>query len=217
MKVALAYGPGHLEVDFPDNVTVVQPRPQPGLPDERAALLSALDAPIGCEPLREWLSPGCKVCIIFPDITRAMPNTRVLPWLLDYLHRHGVRDEQVVLLNSTGTHRPNTPEELDRMLGKAITARYRVVNHECEDYANMVQFGVTSSGAVSDVRVGAVSLVVCALRSSIVVSTARSPGLSARVGASGAMIRDMTLAACVAACGTSGEYASAPNASARPA
>ncbi|MBS0630629.1 MAG: nickel-dependent lactate racemase [Verrucomicrobia bacterium] len=147
MKVALAYGQGHLEVDFPDHVTVVQPRPQPGLPDERAALLAALDAPIGCEPLRDWLKPGCKVCIIFPDITRAMPNTRVLPWLLDYLHRHGVRDEQVVLLNSTGTHRPNTPEELDRMLGKPITARYRVVNHECEDYANMVQFGVTSSGA----------------------------------------------------------------------
>lgn len=147
MKVALAYGQGHLEVDFPDHVTVVQPRPQPGLPDERAALLEALDAPIGCEPLRAWLRPGCKVCIIFPDITRAMPNTRVLPWLLDYLHRHGVRDEQVVLLNSTGTHRPNTPEELDRMLGKAITSRYRVVNHECEDYANMVQFGVTSSGA----------------------------------------------------------------------
>lgn len=147
MNVALAYGQGHLTVDFPDNVTVVQPRPQPGLPDERAALLAALEAPIGCEPLREWLRPGCKVCIIFPDITRAMPNTRVLPWLLDYLHRHGVRDEQVVLLNSTGTHRPNTPEELDRMLGKAITARYRVVNHECEDYANMVQFGVTTSGA----------------------------------------------------------------------
>lgn len=147
MKVELAYGQGFLEVDLPDQTTVIRPRPQPALPDECAALLAALEAPIGCPPLREWLRPGCRVCIIFPDITRAMPNERILPWLLNYLHGHGVRDEQVVLLNSTGTHRPNTPAELERMLGSAITARYRVVNHECENYAEMVQFGHTRSGA----------------------------------------------------------------------
>lgn len=147
MKVALAYGQGHLEVDLPDDTTVVRPRPQPGLPDERAALLEALDAPAGCAPLRDWLKPDAKVCIIFPDITRAMPNTRVLPWLLDYLHCHGVRDEQVLLLNSTGTHRPNMPEELDVMLGKAITARYRVLNHYCEREEDLVPFGTTRTGA----------------------------------------------------------------------
>lgn len=147
MKVSLAYGQGHLDVELPDNTTVVRPRPQPGLSDERAALLEALDAPIGCAPLRAWLKPGAKVCIIFPDITRAMPNTRVLPWVLDYLHGHGVRDEQIVLLNSTGTHRPNTPEELDVMLGKAITARYRVLNHYCEHEEDLVQFGTTRTGA----------------------------------------------------------------------
>ena len=147
MKVALAYGQGHLEVDLPDNTTVLRPRTQPGLSDERAALLAALESPIGCAPLRESLKPGAKVCIIFPDITRAMPNERILPWLLDYLHAHGVRDEQIVLLNSTGTHRPNTPAELDVMLGQAITARYRVVNHYCEHEDDLVPFGTTRSGA----------------------------------------------------------------------
>lgn len=146
MKVALAYGQGHLEVDLPDNTTVLRPREQLGLPDERAALLAALEAPIGCAPLKASLKPGAKVCIIFPDITRAMPNARILPWLLDYLHAHGIRDEQIVLLNSTGTHRPNTPAELETMLGRAITARYRVVNHECERYDEMVPFGTTRSG-----------------------------------------------------------------------
>lgn len=147
MKVLLAYGQGEIEVELPDNTTVVRPRPQPGLPDERAALLTALDAPIGCAPLREWLKAGAKICIIFPDITRAMPNIRVLTWLLDYLHGHGVVDEQIVLLNSTGTHRPNTPEELDVMLGTAITRRYRVENHFCERYEEMDQFGTTRTGA----------------------------------------------------------------------
>ena len=147
MNVPLAYGQGRLEVELPDHTTVLRPRPQPGLPDERAALLAALEAPIGCAPLRQWLKPGAKVCIIFPDITRAMPNARILPWLLDYLHAHGVRDEQIVLLNSTGTHRPNTPEELDVMLGRAITARYRVLNHYCEHEADLVRFGTTRTGA----------------------------------------------------------------------
>lgn len=147
MNVSLAYGQGHLDVELPDFTRVVQPRPQPGLPDERAALLAALDSPIGCEPVQQWLRPGARICIIFPDITRAMPSRRLLPWLLDYLHRCGVRDEQLVLLNSTGTHRANTPVELDTMLGPAITQRYRVVNHECERDAEMVQFGVTRLGA----------------------------------------------------------------------
>ena len=147
MKVSLAYGQGEIEVELPEGTTVVRPRPQPGLPDERAALLTALDAPIGCEPLREWLSPGAKICIIFPDITRAMPNIRVLTWLLEYLHGHGVKDEQIVLLNSTGTHRPNTAEELEVMLGAVITQRYRVQNHFCEHYDEMDQFGTTRTGA----------------------------------------------------------------------
>jgi len=146
MKVSLAYGQGHLEVELPDHTEVLRPRPSPGLPDERAALLAALESPIGCEPLREWLSPRAKICIIFPDITRAMPNARVLPWLLDYLHQHGVTPEQIVLLNSTGTHRPNTPAELETMLGQAITARYRVINHYCERDEDLVAFGTTRTG-----------------------------------------------------------------------
>ena len=52
MKVSLAYGQGHLEVELPDQTEVLRPRPSPGLPDERAALLAALESPIGCEPLR---------------------------------------------------------------------------------------------------------------------------------------------------------------------
>ena len=39
MKVELAYGQGHLPVEFPDDrSTVIVPAHTPGLPDERAAL-----------------------------------------------------------------------------------------------------------------------------------------------------------------------------------
>src|SRR3954470_9910746 len=111
MNVKLAYGSGYLPVDFPDDrTTIIQPSHLPGLADERAAVLAALDSPIEARSLREWVAPGARVCISFSDITRATPNDRLIPWLLEYLR--DVSPEQITLLNQLGTHRPNTPEEL---------------------------------------------------------------------------------------------------------
>ena len=39
-----------------------------------------------------------------------------IPWLLEYLQDVGVQKVDITLLNSTGTHRGNTPEELDTRL-----------------------------------------------------------------------------------------------------
>lgn len=86
MKVNLAYGQGHLPVELPDGrTTVIQPSHMPGLPDERGAVLAALERPIAAPPLREWLKPGGRVCIVFTDVTRATPNDRLIPWLLSCL------------------------------------------------------------------------------------------------------------------------------------
>jgi lactate racemase len=145
MKVNLAYGQGHLPVELPDNTTVIQPSHKPGLADERAAMLAALDQPIGAKRLREWIQPGQKVCILFTDITRATPNHRLIPWLLEYLAF--VPREQITLLNQTGTHRPNTRAKLEQMLTPEVVANYRVVNHECEKEEDLVQLGTTHTGA----------------------------------------------------------------------
>jgi len=147
MKVQLAYGEGHLAVELPaDRTTVIAPAPRPALADERAAFLAALDHPIGAAPLRSQLRPGSRVCVLFTDITRATPNERILPWLLEYLEQHGVAREQITLLNQLGTHRPNTPAELTRMLGAEIMARYRVLNHEPEEHRACVALGTTKTG-----------------------------------------------------------------------
>ena len=145
MIVRLAYGEGTLPVDLPDDrTTVIEPRHQPGLPDERQAVWNALDQPIEAPPLREWIRPGTRLCILFTDITRATPNHRLIPWLLEYLSF--VPPEQITLLNQTGTHRPNTRAELERMLTPEVVARYRVVNHECEKEADLVYLGDLPNG-----------------------------------------------------------------------
>lgn len=145
VNVKLAYGQGHLDVDFPDAVTtVIEPAHRAALPDERGTVLHALDNPIQAKPLRQWITPASKVCIAFTDITRATPNHRLIPWLLEYLSF--VPSENITLLNQLGTHRPNSREELERLLTPEVVANYRVINHEPENPAALKQFGVTRDG-----------------------------------------------------------------------
>src|SRR6266404_6144009 len=145
MKVQLAYGEGHLSVELPgDRTTVIEPTHTPGLLDERSEILRALNSPIAARPVREWIRPGNKICILFTDITRATPNERLIPWLLEYLA--DIPREQITLLNQLGTHRPNTPAELEQMLTPAIVRNYRVLNHEPENPEALVQLGTTRDG-----------------------------------------------------------------------
>lgn len=147
MLVPLAYGSGTLRVDLPEAcTTLIEPAHRDGLPDERAAVVAALDSPIGTRPLAEWVTPGARVTVLFTDITRATPNRRLIPWLLDYLEQRGAGPEQVTLLNQLGTHRPNTREELAELLGPEVLERYRVLNHEPENHSACTQFGVTRDG-----------------------------------------------------------------------
>jgi lactate racemase len=145
MKVNLAYGQGTLAVELPDGcTTVIEPAHKAGLVDERGAVLASLEQPIGAPALRQQIKPTDRVCIIFTDLTRATPNHRLIPWLLGHLS--AVPRENVTLLNSTGTHRPNTPEELKRMLTPAIVSSYRVLNHEAEATAALTPLGTTRDG-----------------------------------------------------------------------
>src|SRR5207302_8666540 len=146
MKVNLAYGQSHLTVDLPDDrATVIEPSHNPGLPDERSALIGALQKPIGARPIRELIKPTDRVCIAFTDLTRATPNERIIPWLLEHL-QGVVPGRNITLLNQLGTHRPNTRAELEKMLTPKVTANYRVLNHEPENPDALVQLGTTRDG-----------------------------------------------------------------------
>ena len=145
MKVRLAYGQGHLPVELPDALTtIIEPTHTPGLADEHAAVLAALAKPIAVRPLREWVKPTSRVCILFTDITRATPNERLIPWLLGCLP--DVPRENITLLNSLGTHRPNSRVELEQMLTPPVVQNYRVLNHEPENLSALIPLGTTRDG-----------------------------------------------------------------------
>ena len=145
MKVHLQYGRDGLDVEIPGtNVTVVEPRFVPGLPDEAAAFREAVREPIGARPLRETVKASDRVAVVIPDLTRPLPSDRLLPWLFEELAH--VPAGRITIVNGTGSHRANTPEELASMVGSGVLGRYRVVNHTAHDLATMAPAGKSRDG-----------------------------------------------------------------------
>ena len=145
MKVRLQYGNTGLEVDIPsDHATVIEPRFVEGLTDEAQAFREAVRQPIGSAALREMVKAEDRVAVVIPDSTRPLPSERLLPWLFEELAH--VPAERFVLVNGTGSHRPNTPAELQAMVGGDVLARHRVVNHDSHDPATMVEVGTSPDG-----------------------------------------------------------------------
>jgi nickel-dependent lactate racemase len=148
MKIRAAYGRESLLLDLPENTAVIEPADAPPLADEHAGFLEAVRAPIVAPPLRETIGPRDRVVIVTSDITRATPNERLIPWILDELAH--VPSEQITVIIGTGSHRPTTPAEMEQMFGVEVLRRVRVIDHDAHDPAQVERIGMTSRGAPVD-------------------------------------------------------------------
>ena len=145
MKTELAYGKTGLVVELPDNVTtIIEPKFIPGLPDTEGAVRSALRNPIGTAPLRQLVTSSNTVAISVCDITRPIPTFEILSVVLKELQH--VPPNQIVILVATGTHRGNTLEELNMMLGADVVNQFQVVNHDAFSEATTKYAGQTQDG-----------------------------------------------------------------------
>jgi nickel-dependent lactate racemase len=144
-RVNLAYGRSHLEIQIPDDAVLIEPRHLDGLPDERAAAVAALCAPIGAPPLRESVKHSDRVAIVISDITRPTPNHKLVPWLLAELEH--VPRKNVVIINGVGSHRANHREELIAMLGREVVDTVRIENHDAFAPDKLVRVGRNSYGS----------------------------------------------------------------------
>jgi nickel-dependent lactate racemase len=145
VRLVLDYGTDGLEVELPDErVTVIEPRSRPPVADPHATLREAIQSPIDCPPLGEIVRQGQRVAISVCDVTRAQPRREMLRALFEEMPH--VRPEDVTILIATGTHRANSPDELERMLGRDLLDRYRVINHDSRDPSSLAYVGRTATG-----------------------------------------------------------------------
>ena len=146
-KFRFKYGKGEVDFEIPENQMLYElvGTNRPPLSNLGEAYVLALDHPIDSAPLREIVKPGDNVVITVSDITRGwQKNAETLPFLLDYLNKAGVSEEDVTIIIAVGAHRQNTPEEFIELCGQEVCHRVRVVNHNAWDDDSTVYLGKTS-------------------------------------------------------------------------
>ena len=110
-----------------------------------------MDNPIGTGKLEDLVKPDERVVIMVDDTTRPTPAAKILPSVLERIHRAGVPVEAITLFMAMGTHRPMTEEELRIKLGDDIRERYRVVNRDYRE-GPFVDLGHTESGTPIEIN-----------------------------------------------------------------
>ena len=148
MKIKLDYGQEGLEVQVPDSnlEAVLTLSPSAALEEPERAVCEALAKPTGCPPLAALARGKQSACVVISDITRPVPNKVILPPLLALLEVSGVPREQITILVATGTHRPNTREELEAMVGPVVVNSYQIENHIATDRDSHGYLGETPRG-----------------------------------------------------------------------
>ena len=110
----------------------------------RDRIRELIGSPIGRPPLRE-LARGCKeTAIIFDDLTRPTPVSRVLPFVLEELAAAGIGDDQIRFIAALGAHGAHTRIDFEKKLGPEVLRRFRVYNHN--PYENCTDMGTTGRG-----------------------------------------------------------------------
>ncbi len=154
-EIQVEFGEHFLSVLVPDSCVLLSMKSMPVLENPRAAIVAALAAPIASPTLAEIVRsknrPPAKlsVAIAVSDITRPVPykgeGGLLLP-LIALLEEAGIKRDNILIIVANGMHRPSTPEEKVFMFGPEIIASYRVVDHDCEDEANLTFVGQSQAG-----------------------------------------------------------------------
>jgi len=163
IRINAFYEDGEIGLTFPDNWEVIECRmaghDRTPLSDEE--MRHALRTPIDSPRLSEQAKGKKQVCILFDDIPKPTPTSRMVPFVLEELHAGGITDDQIRFVCAPGTHRPLIYPEFVAKLGREIVERFPVYNHSV--WENLVNVGTTSRGtpvwvnrefASCDLRVG---------------------------------------------------------------
>lgn len=127
----------------------------PAVPDPDRAVRDALRHPIGLSgPLLRDFRPADRLVIVVSDSFRQTRADLMLPPLLDELHKTGLNDDNILVLFSTGTHRPPAEAEQRAILGPAVFDRFRdrIQCHEPHNPDAHVRLGTTTRGTPVEIN-----------------------------------------------------------------
>ena len=144
MRVNLEFGSTPIAFNAPEQAIVLGLPNTTPLEDVTEAARQALASPIGTKAFAQIVQGKKSACIVVCDLTRPVPNSKVIPPVLDILEAEGIED--IVILIATGTHRPNLGDEITKLLAEDIPRRCRVVNHICTEEDTLRYLGESRNG-----------------------------------------------------------------------
>ncbi|WP_251859543.1 nickel-dependent lactate racemase [Clostridium sp. Marseille-Q2269] len=146
-ELKLKYGNGDVKFSLPkeDILGVIDRNNWSGNKTEEQVIKDAIENTICSAPLKELVHEGEKVCIVIPDITRLWQRCSVyLPFVVKELKKANIKDEDIIFISSTGTHRQQTKEEHKMLLGEELYNKYKVIDHVSTKKDDLVYVGRTS-------------------------------------------------------------------------
>lgn len=142
--VQLRYGKEMLSCDLPHADVLTPDLPKNG-PSAAELVERSLDNPLGCSRLEEIVQAGEKVAVVASDITRYTGSEHFLPAIVERLGRAGIAETDLQVIIGLGIHRCQSQHEHSKILG-ALYGRVEVLDHECDNPAELVRLGRTASG-----------------------------------------------------------------------
>jgi nickel-dependent lactate racemase len=140
MITRLDYEKNGIEITVPDAhlLAVGFPADQPPMESVSEQVASSLREPIGSLPLLELCRGKRTACIVVSDKTRPVPNSILLPPLLEILD--GMHIKTTILI-ACGMHSPTEGTELEALLGPMVMGHCEVINHRGDDDGMLVSVG----------------------------------------------------------------------------
>ncbi len=140
-------GKKFISIKISDEVSVqwVESRKMTPVRDVKRAVEEAFSRPIGTPRLQDLVKPGQTVVLVVTDITRKLPEEIILSFLIKELEAGGIRKRDITAVVATGTHRPNTPEELKEKFGEVVD-EIAFINHDPWDPKGLIHLGTTRNG-----------------------------------------------------------------------
>ncbi|QZY56204.1 nickel-dependent lactate racemase [Crassaminicella profunda] len=145
----MKYGRGKIDIQIPKKnlIKVIESNSKDVNNAEEEVIIDALNNPIASAPLYQLVHPGETVCIVISDVTRLWQKmSTYLPYIVKELNEGGIKDEDILFISATGSHRKQTKEEHKLLLGEELANRFEVLDHDCLEEENISYLGTTRFG-----------------------------------------------------------------------
>ncbi|MGE4453670.1 MAG: nickel-dependent lactate racemase [Sphaerochaeta sp.] len=145
------------KLDLPDSTVVYSMQAPKALSNPKKAVADALANPIASDSFKSIAkkklaaNPNAKAVIVISDNTRPVPykgEGNILVPLLEILLESGYAKENLTVLIATGTHRPMTNDEIEKIIDPWVFLQnIPIINHDCKEDENLTYLGKTERGS----------------------------------------------------------------------